>query len=66
MSSNKLLYFDEQAMSYSSLDLYIPHVWLLDQCHALEKPEGGAYKNSLLKMILNGVIQFSSIQWLVV
>lgn len=53
-------------MSYSSLDLHIPHVWLLDQCHALEKPEGGAYKNSLLKMILNGVIQFSSIQWLVI
>lgn len=52
-------------MSYSSLDLHIPHVWLLDQCHALEKPEG-AHKNSLLKMILNGVIQFSSIQWLVI
>ena len=53
-------------MSYSSLDLHIPHIRLLDQCHALEKLEGGTYKNSLLKMILNGVIQFGSIQWLVI
>ena len=30
------------------------------------KTRGGTYKNSLLKMILNGVIQFSSIQCLVI
>lgn len=44
-------------------DLHIPHVWL-GSVSCFRKPEGGAYKNSLLKMILNGgiSIQFNTIE----